>query len=202
MSAEKIDLQKYITNLERRIIVRDIGKVTDVTGQLIEGYLPGAKLGSICEIASLGRNPIIAEVIGFQDKKVLMMPLTELTSIGFGSRIDLVRATASIKVGDELLGRVINGLGEAIDDLPQPTLTEEANLYKSTCNPMARKPIREPLDLGVKAINSLLSVGRGQRVSIMAGSGVGKSVLMGMIQHTLIGNRRIALGVPMERQNR
>ena len=106
-----VDFEKYIRTLDRRILVKDIGKVTDVVGHLIEGYLPGAKLGSICEIASPGRPPIISEVIGFRDKKVLMMPLTELTAIGFGSRIELIRTTASIKVGRHLLGRVIDGLG-------------------------------------------------------------------------------------------
>ena len=176
-----VDFEKYIKNLERRILVKDIGKVTDVVGQLIEGYLPGAKLGSICEIASPGRPPIITEVIGFRDKKVLMMPLTELSAIGFGSRIELVRTTASIKVSDDLLGRVIDGLGNPMDSKPEISASDEAHLYKSSCNPLERKSIDEPLDLGVKSINSFLTVGKGQRVGIMAGSGVGKSVLMGMI---------------------
>lgn len=167
--------------LQRRVLVKDIGKVTDVVGQLIEGYLPGAKLGSVCEIASPGREVITTEVIGFQNKKVLMMPLTELSAIGFGSRIELIRTSASIKVGQNLLGRVINGMGEPIDDKGPLNLTSEALIYKSTCNPLERKPINEPLDIGIKSINSFTTVGKGQRVGIMAGSGVGKSVLMGMI---------------------
>ncbi|MCB0377377.1 MAG: FliI/YscN family ATPase [Bdellovibrionales bacterium] len=177
----ELDLDKYIKNLERRILVKDIGKVTDVVGNLIEGYLPGAKLGSVCEIAAVGRPPIITEVIGFQDKKVLMMPLTELSSIGFGSRIELVRTTASIKVGPHILGRVINGLGEPIDNKRPMPVSDEVQIYRDSSNPMDRVPIREPLDLGIKAINSFLTVGKGQRVGVMAGSGVGKSVLMGMI---------------------
>ncbi len=176
-----VNFEKYIDNIEKRVLVKDIGKVTDVVGQLIEGFLPGAKLGSTCEIASPGRLPIIAEVIGFQEKKVLMMPLTEMSSIGFGSRIELLRTSASVRVGDALLGRVINGLGEPIDNKGPVSLLTELPLYVSSCNPMLRKPIREPMDIGIKTINAFTTVGRGQRVGIMAGSGVGKSVLMGMI---------------------
>ena len=176
-----VNFEKYIKSLDRRILVKDIGKVTDVVGHLIEGYLPGARLGSICEIANPGRDSIITEIIGFQDKKVLMMPLNEMSAIGFGSRLELLRTTASIKVGNELLGRVIDGLGQPIDDKGSPSTTHEAYLYKPTLNPLQRKPITQALDLGVKSINSFLTVGKGQRVGIMAGSGVGKSVLMGMI---------------------
>lgn len=176
-----VDFEKYIQTLQRRVLVKDIGKVTDVVGQLIEGYLPGAKLGSVCEIASPGRPSIITEVMGFQDKKVLMMPLTEMSAIGFGSRIELVRTSASIKVGNGLLGRVIDGMGQPIDNKGPIELDKESLLYRSSCNPLDRKPIDEPLDLGIKSINTFTTVGKGQRVGIMAGSGVGKSVLMGMI---------------------
>ena len=176
-----VDFDRYIQTLERRVLVKDIGKVTDVVGNLIEAYLPGAKLGSVCEIQAPGRPSIICEVIGFQDKKVLMMPLTDMSAIGFGSRIELLRTSASIRVGDELLGRVINGLGEPIDGKGDIKLIKEAQLYKSSVNPLDRKPINSPLDLGIKSINAFLTVGKGQRVGILAGSGVGKSVLMGMM---------------------
>jgi flagellum-specific ATP synthase len=176
-----VDFDRYVQTLERRVLVKDIGKVTDVVGHLIEAYLPGAKLGSICEIAAPGRPSIITEVIGFKDKKVLMMPLTDLSAIGFGSRIELLRTSASIRVGDGLLGRVIDGLGDPIDNKGEISLTTEAHLYKNSVNPLDRAPIREPLDLGIKSINSFLTVGKGQRVGILAGSGVGKSVLMGMM---------------------
>lgn len=177
----EINFDRYIQTLERRVLVKDIGKVTDVVGHMIEAYLPGAKLGSICEIMAPGRPSIISEVIGFKDKKVLMMPLTDLSAIGFGSRIELLRTSASIRVGDELLGRVINGLGEPIDGKGEIRLTKEAHLYKNSVNPLERKPIDRPLDVGVKSINSFLTVGKGQRVGFLAGSGVGKSVLMGMM---------------------
>ncbi len=177
----EIDFDRYIQTLERRVLVKDIGKVTDVVGNLIEAYLPGAKLGSICEIAASGRPSVLTEVIGFQDKKVLMMPLTDLSAIGFGNRVELLRTSASIKVGNGLLGRVINGLGEPIDDKGDLSLIQETYLYRNSVNPLDRKPINAPLDLGVKSINSFLTVGKGQRVGILAGSGVGKSVLMGMM---------------------
>lgn len=176
-----VDFDRYVQTLERRVLVKDIGKVTDVVGQLIEAYLPGAKLGSICEIAAPGRPSIICEVIGFQDKKVLMMPLTDLAAIGFGSRIELLRTSASVQVGDGLLGRVIDGLGEPIDNLGEISVGKEAYLYRNSVNPLHRSPINEPLDIGIKSINTFLTVGKGQRVGIMAGSGVGKSVLMGMM---------------------
>ena len=176
-----IDFDRYVQTLERRVLVKDIGKVTDVVGHLIEAYLPGAKLGSICEIAAPGRPSIISEVIGFQDKKVLMMPLTDLSAIGFGSRIELLRTTASVQVGEGLLGRVIDGLGKPIDGKGPISVTKEAYLYKNSVNPLDRKPIDSHLDLGIKSINSFLTVGKGQRVGILAGSGVGKSVLMGMM---------------------
>ncbi len=176
-----INFDKYQRALERRVLVRDIGKVTDVVGLMIEAYLPGAKLGSLCEITSPGRPSVMTEVIGFRDKKILMMPLSEMSAIGFGSRVELIRTSAMIKTGDSLLGRVINGMGEPIDSLGDLDLTDSVPLYRNSVNPLSRRPIHEALDIGIKSINAFLTVGRGQRVGIMAGSGVGKSVLMGMI---------------------
>lgn len=181
MSLSAVDFDKYQRALERRVLVRDIGKVTDVVGLLIEAYLPGAKLGSLCEITSPGRPSVMTEVIGFRDKKILMLPLSEMTAIGFGSRVELIRTSAMIKTGDSLLGRVINGMGQPIDDLGDLDLPDGVPLYRNSVNPLSRRPIHEALDLGIKSINAFLTVGRGQRVGIMAGSGVGKSVLMGMI---------------------
>jgi flagellum-specific ATP synthase len=177
----KADFNRYYKALERRVLVSDMGKVTDVVGQLIEAYLPGAALGSLCAIKGRGREDILAEVIGFRDQKVLMMPLSELSFIGFGQRVELVRSTASIKCGDALLGRVVDGMGQPIDDLGQLEINKEVPLYRSSVNPLDREPIHQVLDIGVKAINSFLTVGKGQRVGVLAGSGVGKSVLMGMI---------------------
>lgn len=177
----QLDFTKYIKSVERRELVKDVGKITDVVGSLLVGYLPGAKLGSICKVSVANGQEIGAEVIGFKEKKVLLMPYGNLEGIGFGSKIELEKSSATIKVGDNLLGRVINGIGEPIDDKGPLSLSDEYSLYHSHTSPMERESINDPLDLGVKSINGFLTVGRGQRVCILAGSGVGKSVLLGMM---------------------
>src|SRR5690606_31510884 len=118
-----------------------------------------------------------AEVVGFKDKYALMMPWGEMKGVSLGSKVVLSRQMASVRVSDELLGRVIDGLGRPIDNSPLPEDFREVPLYSEVRNPLQRRPIREPLDLGIRALNSTLSLGKGQRISIMAGSGVGKSVL-------------------------
>jgi flagellum-specific ATP synthase len=178
----KLPLEKYDSIIESTHLSRDSGKVTEVTGLLIKGYLPGAALGSICEIMPAGlEKKFKAEVIGFKDQSVLMMPLGEMRGVGLGAQISLVRQIASVRVGPELLGRVLDGLGNTIDSKGDFEGVRDVPLYSEVRNPLQRKPIRKPLDVGVRAINAALTVGEGQRVGIMAGSGVGKSVLLGMM---------------------
>lgn len=182
MSSLELDLQKYHDLVSSIHLTKDSGKVTEVTGMLIKGYLPGASLGSICEIFPTGtERSFLAEVVGFKDKSVLMMSLGEMRGVGLGAKIVLKRQSATVRVGEELLGRVIDGLGLPIDDKGEVEGVKEISLYSDVRNPLDRRPIRDPLDLGVRALNGCLTVGRGQRVGIMAGSGVGKSVLMGMM---------------------
>ena len=177
-----IDFTKYKDAVDSIHLTKDSGKVTEVTGLLIKGFLPGASVGSLCEIHPTGtERTFLAEVVGFKDKSVLMMPLTEMRGVGLGARIILRRQIASVKVGDELLGRVIDGLGRTIDGKGEIESGREVSLYADVRNPLDRKPIRQPLDLGVRALNGILTIGLGQRVGIMAGSGVGKSVLLGMM---------------------
>ncbi len=177
-----LDLQKYEELLNNTHLTKDSGKVTEVKGMLLKGYLPGASLGSLCEILPGGSGKtFLAEVVGFKDKSVLMMPLTEMRGVGLGARITLRRQVATVRVGDELLGRVVDGLGRTIDSLGNVETTKEVPLYSEVRNPLKRRPIKEPLDIGIRAINGALTIGRGQRVGIMAGSGVGKSVLLGMM---------------------
>jgi flagellum-specific ATP synthase len=177
-----IDFQKYRETVEANHLTRDMGRVTEVIGMMIKGFLPGASIGSIGEIYPTGEaRSFLAEVVGFRDKAVLMMPLGEMRGIGLGAKIILRRSTASIKVGNGLLGRVINALGQPMDNLGPIEFHHEVPLYNDVRNPMDRKPIRTPLDLGVRAINGMLTIGQGQRMGIMAGSGVGKSVLLGMM---------------------
>lgn len=178
----EFNFEVYHDIIARAHLSEDSGKVTEVTGLLIKGTLPGASLGSLCEIYPIGiEKTILAEVVGFKERYVLMMPLQEIRGVSLGARIVLRRQTATIKVGTDLLGRVINGLGQPIDDEGPIENEKEMPLYAEARNPLERRPIREPLDLGVRAINAGLTVGRGQRVGIMAGSGVGKSVLLGMM---------------------
>lgn len=177
-----LNLAKYERALETAQLTRDIGKVTQVTGFLISGFIPEVSMGSVCEIfPNSGAPSFMAEVVGFRDREVLLMPLGEMRGLGLGSTILVRRNLATIGVGDALLGRVINGQGEPIDGGGDIFLTEEAPLYAEAGNPLDRPPIREMMSLGVRSIDSLITLGKGQRVGIMAGSGVGKSVLMGMM---------------------
>ena len=177
-----LDLKKYDDLVSSIHLSQDCGRVTEVTGLMIKGTLPGASLGSICEIFPTGgEKGFLAEVVGFRDQLVLMMALAEMRGVSMGSRIMLAKQVATVKAGNQLLGRVVDGMGRVIDGQIDPEETREVPLYAETRNPLGRKPIRQPLDLGVRAINGLITVGQGQRVGIMAGSGVGKSVLLGMM---------------------
>lgn len=178
----KINFDKYEEIIKNCHLTEDSGKVTEVTGLLIKGYLPGASVGSICSIETPhSQKPLLAEVVGFKDRQVLMMALNEMRGVSLGCKITLSRSIATVKVGDELLGRVVDGMGLPIDDLAPLENFKEFSLYADVVNPLHREPIREALDVGVRAINATITAGRGQRVAIMAGSGVGKSVLMGMM---------------------
>jgi flagellum-specific ATP synthase len=177
-----INFEKYEDILKTSHLTKDSGKVTDVTGLLIKGYIPSVSVGSICEIqVGQSNKTIFAEVVGFKDRQVLMMSLSDMRGISMGSKITLAKSIATVKVSDELLGRVVDGLANPLDELGELEVTTDVPLYSEVVNPLHREPIRTSLDVGVRAINSAITVGRGQRVAIMAGSGVGKSVLMGMM---------------------
>jgi flagellum-specific ATP synthase len=174
-------LEKYRSALTTANPVRLHGKVTQVVGLVIEGYCPDTSVGAICEIKPAVGEPIPAEVVGFRNNKTLLMPLGELRGVGLDSLISVKRDNATLGVGPLMLGRVIDGLGNPIDDKGPIAIEEEYPIYALPVNPMTRPPIRKPLDLGIRSINGLLTCGQGQRVGIMAGSGVGKSTLLGMI---------------------
>ncbi|MCB2214702.1 MAG: FliI/YscN family ATPase [Desulfobulbaceae bacterium] len=158
------------------------GKVTRIVGLVVEGYCPHASVGSLCEISPLGGGaPVHAEIVGFNDLRALLMPLGDLRGLGPGSLIRSIKDSATVRVGNNLLGRVIDAMEQPHDGLPPPSLTEERPLYSLPPGPMLRKNITDVLDLGIKAINSLITCGTGQRMGIMAGSGIGKSVLLGMM---------------------
>lgn len=158
------------------------GKVTRIVGLVVEGFCPHASIGSLCQLSPTGSGPdIFAEIVGFKDSIALLMPLGDLRGLGPGSLIRVVSNSATIGVGNGLLGRVIDAMEQPHDGLPPPVLAERQDLYALPPGPMERKNISETLDLGVRAINGLITCGMGQRMGIMAGSGVGKSVLLGMM---------------------
>ncbi|MGD0229877.1 MAG: FliI/YscN family ATPase [Syntrophorhabdales bacterium] len=165
---------------------RIYGRVNQVVGLVMEGRGPLSSVGDSALIYPLdGAAPIHGEVVGFRDGKTMLMPLGDLRGIGIGSRILSKKQTVSTTTGEGILGRVIDGLGQPIDGKGPLRCRESIPIYQDTTNPMKKRRITEPLDLGVRCINGLLTCGRGQRMGIFAGSGVGKSVLLGMVaRHT------------------
>lgn len=163
-------------------VIKIWGKVTRIVGLVIEGYCPQATIGALCEITSVdGKENLFAEIVGFRNNQALLMPLGELRGLGPGSSIRVVRTSATIPVGHNMLGRVIDAMGNAYDQKPRPILDDQTELYALPPGPMERENIKDAMDLGVRAINGMLTCGFGQRMGIMAGSGVGKSVLLGMM---------------------
>ncbi len=156
------------------------GQVTDVRGLIIEGSGPFVPVGSDVTIHS-GRQTIAAQVVGFRKDKILTMPYAELQGVAPGATISAAGDRSDVLVSDDLLGRVVDGMGEPIDHKSLNPLGDLVPLYATPPNPVTRKRIDEPFDLGVRAMNSMLTTGAGQRIGIMAGSGVGKSTLLGMI---------------------
>lgn len=156
------------------------GCVTEVRGLLIEGTGPQVPLGSHVTIRT-GAQAVPAQVIGFRQDKVLFMPFGDIQGVAPGFAITASEAICQVRVSHELKGRVIDALGNPLDGRPLPVMEHAVPLYRDPPNPVTRQRITAPLDIGVKAINGLLTIGQGQRVGIMAGSGVGKSTLLGMV---------------------
>lgn len=177
-----VDFAQYGRLLDQANPIRVHGKVSEITGLVVEGYGPAASIGEVCGIFPNSHDGFLsAEVVGFKQGKVLLMPLESIQGLGPGCKITSLRRKASVKVGRELLGRVIDGLGNPIDNKGAINCEDEYPIYAEPINPLQRSRIREPMDLGVRAINGLLTCGKGQRMGIFSGSGVGKSVLLGMI---------------------
>lgn len=171
------------------------GRIAQAVGIVIEGYGQVTSIGEICEATREdGDGAVLAEVVGFRGERVLLMPLGEMRGIGPGSRLTVTGRAASIGVGAGLLGRVLDGLGEPLDGGGPIAAEADYPLYAPPMNPMHRRRIAQPLDVGVRAINGMLTCGLGQKVGIFAGSGVGKSVLLGMLsRHTAADVNVIAL---------
>lgn len=179
---ESIDIRKYIHRINERRFIKYIGNITKVTGLTIESNGPIASIGELCYIYPHNKKEhILAEVVGFRDDNVLLMPLGDMNGIAPGSKVIASGKTLKVPVGEELVGRVLDGLGNPIDGLGQLKTLKTYEVSNTPPNPLERKMITTPLSLGVKSIDGLLTCGKGQRIGIFAGSGVGKSTLMGMI---------------------
>ncbi len=182
MSAVLEVIDKYIDHLERLDLVKVNGRVSEVIGLVIESVGPTTSLGDVCSIrARDGEEICMSEVVGFRSNRVLSMVLGSASSISPGSEIVASGKTFSVGVGMDLLGRVLDGLGRPMDGLGQIGIEEVRSIYSSPPNPLERKRISLPISSGIRSIDSLLTIGKGQRIGIFAGSGVGKSVTLGMI---------------------
>ncbi len=157
------------------------GTLVRLVGLTLETRGIMAPLGACCEVLGQDGHRVEAEVVGFNNKTLYLMPFSDPVGVGPGDTVRVITNSAQIQVGDALLGRVIDGRGQPLDGKPMPDLPDQVNLLGHALNPMERGPIDSVLDVGVKAINSCLTIGRGQRIGLIAGSGVGKSVLLGML---------------------
>lgn len=175
-----VNINKYKYILEKDY-VKKLGKVSRVVGLTIESDGPDVSIGNCCKINTKDGKSVLAEVVGFKDKKILLMPYGDIEGVGLGSIVEGFDYPLSVKVSNNLLGRVLNGLGEPMDHKGPIEALDEVSTTNVPPDPLSRNRIKEQLSLGVKAIDGLLSIGKGQRVGIFAGSGVGKSTLMGMI---------------------
>lgn len=174
-----MNLNHLLTEIEP---IEIAGRVAQAVGLVVEGYAPMTTVGELCHITREdGGGPIPAEVVGFRGDRVLFMPLGEMHGIGPGSRITMTGQVANLSVGPALLGRIFDGRGDPLDGMGTIAATERYPLYASAPNPLQRARLSAPLDLGIRAINGFSTCGRGQKMGIFSGSGVGKSVLLGMI---------------------
>lgn len=175
-----VDLSPYIDIVREAEPMRTYGRIDEITGTIIKATGLKVSIGEACKIYSGKESAVDAEVVGFKEGKVLLMAVGELSGIKPGSRVLSIGKKVSVKVGDGLVGRVVNDIGMPIDGKGSfPGV--DYPLFGFSPNPLTRRRIAEPIDLGIRAINGLLTCGKGQRVGIMSGSGVGKSVLLGMI---------------------
>src|SRR5579884_2126753 len=185
----RIDLEHHVIEVEELNAIRCTGSVLQVVGLTIEAEGIGARLGEVCKVYPRpDTRPIPAEVVGFRNNRVLLMPLGVMEGIKPGSEVRATGRSFTVPVGDELLGRVIDGLGRPIDGRGP---IEAARRYPTTADsphPLQRSRINEVLATGVRALDGLLTVGKGQRMGIFAGSGVGKSTLLGMIAKNTVSD--------------
>jgi flagellum-specific ATP synthase len=180
--AVSLSLERYRELVGSRSFIRHMGRVTKVVGLTIETEGPQTHIGELCRIhgGRIGKD-MLAEVVGFRDAHVLMMPIGDMTGISPGNPVTATGHQLEIAVGPELLGRVLDGMGRPLDGKGPVAVSRWVPVQNMPPNPMTRPRIQQILPLGVKCLDGLMTVGKGQRMGIFAGSGVGKSTLMGMI---------------------
>lgn len=176
-----IDTDKYKQIIKNTSSFKEIGQVTHIIGLVIEADGPASSIGDLCYIyPKMNKEPVWAEVVGFKEEKILLMPLGEMEGLQPGATVVNSGGAIEIKAGSELLGRVLDGLGRPIDEYGDVRTNKTCSVSNQKINPLTRKKVVDPLFMGVKAVDSFITMGKGQRVGIMSGSGVGKSTLLGM----------------------
>ena len=191
---EPISLAPYVEDLATLDPMRWTGEVVDLVGLLVESRGPVAAMGDFCEIHASSGQRVRAQVIGFRDGRVLSMPLEETSGLRPGDPVVARSEAARVEVGPTLLGRVLDGFGRPLDGGPEIDAEHSYELYKDPPNPLEREHIVHPLVTGIRAVDSLLPIGKGQRIGIFGGSGVGKSTLLGaMSRHNFADVSVVAL---------
>lgn len=182
MQTAPFNFEMYTDRVIHAQTVRHFGRVTQVVGLVIEAAGPAVPIGRLCTIENQTNSEMIkAEVVGFRNDKILLMPYGPITGITPGAIVTSVSEQLRVPVGDALIGRILGGLGQPIDNLGPIASAHTRSTFASPVPVMSRKRITEPIRTGIKAIDIMATIGRGQRMGIFAGSGVGKSVLLGMI---------------------
>ncbi|GAB4072512.1 flagellar protein export ATPase FliI [Barrientosiimonas marina] len=177
-----MNMTKYFDAIDRTDLFKRYGKILRAVGLMIESRGPEANIGEVCYIHRPSHAPVImAEVVGFRDETIMLMPYGSISEIGPGSLVESTGKPLTVKVGPGLIGQVINSLGECLDGSALPKGLTSYLTEQPPPNPLDRPTISEPIQVGVKAIDAMLTVGKGQRIGIFAGSGVGKSTLLGMM---------------------
>jgi type III secretion protein N (ATPase) len=181
--------EKLISHLENLELTTVHGRITEVVGMLIRAVVPQVKMGEVCLIKREG-DPLMAEVVGFTKEEVFLSPLGDMSGIGPSSEVIPMRMPLHIKVGEQLLGRILDGLGNPIDeDTKGPLVLEETfSVINPPPDPLKREVIKTPISVGVRCIDGILTVGRGQRMGIFSAAGIGKSTLLGMISRYAVAD--------------
>lgn len=178
-----MNIDKYLQTIDEVDTYKYYGKVLRIVGIMIESHGPAANIGEVCYIhpENKSQKPILSEVVGFNNEKIILMPYTEVTEIGPGCLVEATGKPLMVKVGRSLIGRTLDAIGNHLDGSPLPKGLKKVITEQEPPNPMNRPPIDQPIEVGIRSIDAMLTVGKGQRVGIFAGSGVGKSTLLGMI---------------------